>query len=478
MTVKFPVALLWLIAACLAAACANADAAQLAGVHAEPSEAVAGQAVSIRIDFKGGRAGASCGLSVQFGDGETAKIKAEESAPVVLSHVYRQPGGYTVSAGGKTHYQGLMHSAAACDGVSQTATVVVHSPDESARQATVKPAARAAKAPVAPSRSLPHQPDAAEKRAIAEGRLSEGVIANYGGAYSTDCADPHAPRLRIAADAIVLERDGRSIAGQNVMSAFGYFGQQTPPHGFEVAMQADPQIENFLIFRDKTGLYLDTADLARVPQAAAIIAGDKRRFRICGGVASSVAAAPQSASVAATDSKYIDAGIVEYFRSDKDLFPGKIHEDRNQLRFHGDDAGDNDGGYISKLNDNSDNDGNLYGDLDGDGIPETIVTYHYQPEAVANAYDGTYVFSRKGGAWKLLTTTTAFIDHPDDGIVAKNKNDICGDIHPLKIENGSLVASMNCMAPNDPLCCPSLNYTVYLRLQGNRLVLVKKTRQK
>jgi hypothetical protein len=88
--------------------------------------------------------------------------------------------------------------------------------------------------------------------------LEPEVLQRYGGTYSMQCADASSPRLRITADALLVERGARRLVGPKPQAAYSYFGQSPPP-GYEVALQSQergaPEL-TFVVFRDRGGLYL------------------------------------------------------------------------------------------------------------------------------------------------------------------------------------------------------------------------------
>lgn len=111
--------------------------------------------------------------------------------------------------------------------------------------------------------------------ARAQGRLDE--LARYGGSYSTDCANPHAARVRILPTGIVLERDSRRMQSGGVQPVYSTFGNTEPPQGFEVEFMSDRL--DFHVYRDRLGLYVE--DGGSHPDAQAILAGDRRKLRDC-----------------------------------------------------------------------------------------------------------------------------------------------------------------------------------------------------
>jgi hypothetical protein len=122
-------------AASLSLAMSDAHAATggISGISVEPSPAKVGQPVHITINAEG-EAPNRCGLSVEFGDGHSQKIKIngeDAKFPLTLTTSYANPGAYTIKAEGKkiTTFFHCMGEA--------TATLVV----EGAEKKTTKKAA-------------------------------------------------------------------------------------------------------------------------------------------------------------------------------------------------------------------------------------------------------------------------------------------------------------------------------------------------
>lgn len=88
--------------------------------------------------------------------------------------------------------------------------------------------------------------------------LEADVLQRYGGTYAVRCGDIASPRLRITADALLVERGTQRLAGPKPQASYSYFGQSPPP-GYEVALQSQergaPEL-TFVVFRDRAGLYL------------------------------------------------------------------------------------------------------------------------------------------------------------------------------------------------------------------------------
>jgi hypothetical protein len=88
--------------------------------------------------------------------------------------------------------------------------------------------------------------------------LEPDVLQRYGGTYSVQCADAASPRLRITADALLVERGAQRLTGLRPQASYSYFGQSPPP-GYEVALLSQergaPEL-TFIVYRDRAGLYL------------------------------------------------------------------------------------------------------------------------------------------------------------------------------------------------------------------------------
>lgn len=145
-------------------------------------------------------------------------------------------------------------------------------------------------------------------RAQAEDGLNESRVAPYGGTYSTDCADPRAPRIRITENEIVLERGSRQVRESEFSLVFSTFGQMTPPKGFQVEFMSRL---GFFVFKDRLGLYLDNLVDPDDPTAIAILAGDKRKFRDCDWATRKM---PEPEEAATADTILVPGGIYELLK--------------------------------------------------------------------------------------------------------------------------------------------------------------------
>jgi hypothetical protein len=63
----------------------------------------------------------------------------------------------------------------------------------------------------------------------AQNTLDAQALKLYGGTYSADCSNPSATRLRVVADALMVEQGNKRLTGNNVQAAYSYFGQSSPP---------------------------------------------------------------------------------------------------------------------------------------------------------------------------------------------------------------------------------------------------------
>jgi hypothetical protein len=104
----------------------------------------------------------------------------------------------------------------------------------------------------------------------------------YGGTYSADCANPAALKLRVDADALVIDNHGRTMTARQLEPSFSYFGQQSPPQ-FQVAIMS--QLKGvevvFLVYRDKRGRYVDLQADARLMAALGLRPNDTTHYRDC-----------------------------------------------------------------------------------------------------------------------------------------------------------------------------------------------------
>jgi hypothetical protein len=108
----------------------------------------------------------------------------------------------------------------------------------------------------------------------------------YGGTYSTDCSNPAAPKLRLA-ETLNVEYNNKRMTGTNLMAAYSYMDPNPPPN-YQVAMLGDVRGGArliFVVFRDKTGLYIQLmADDSKEETALTGVLGKaqfKAKYRDC-----------------------------------------------------------------------------------------------------------------------------------------------------------------------------------------------------
>ncbi len=136
------------------------------------------------------------------------------------------------------------------------------------------------------------------------GAAAQGIDADtlrrFGGSYAADCGRPGTPRLRVQADALVVEQGNQRMTGRNAMSAHSYFGN-SPPKDYQVALTSEvrggPQMI-FMVYADRAGPYIRLDGEARIAAALgkALMAP---KYRRCDGGAVAPAPTPVPAPRAA-----------------------------------------------------------------------------------------------------------------------------------------------------------------------------------
>lgn len=84
------------------------------------------------------------------------------------------------------------------------------------------------------------------------------MLKKYAGTWAVDCARPGV-RLGVDVKALTLGGGGKQVTSSAPpMAAFSYFGQQTPPAGFEAALLGEGRGGSltFLAMKDASGPYL------------------------------------------------------------------------------------------------------------------------------------------------------------------------------------------------------------------------------
>ena len=143
--------------------------------------------------------------------------------------------------------------------------------------------------------------------ALADGTLDAATFQAFGGTYLSDCGNNAAPKVTVFEDALVFLDGGKRIAGTNVQSAAGYYGQNTSP-GYRTAILSEIQGGSQLIFvvsHDDAGDYITLdGDATVMQQIGTPLAGTK--FRRCDPGAKQTTAAPAPAPTSASGT--VDAG--------------------------------------------------------------------------------------------------------------------------------------------------------------------------
>ena len=156
-----------------------------------------------------------------------------------------------------------------------------------------------------------HQPTSRRRAALAAALLATAsawaqtgldapTLRQFGGRYAVDCANPAAPRLRVDADALLVEQGNQRMTGRNAMSSYSYFGNSPPPKDFQVALMGELRGGLqllFMVYADRAGPYVR---LDGDPKVAAALGKPlmTARFRRCEAPAASVAAAAAPAVAA------------------------------------------------------------------------------------------------------------------------------------------------------------------------------------
>lgn len=123
--------------------------------------------------------------------------------------------------------------------------------------------------------------------------LDPQALKLYGGTYSVDCSNPTVTRLRVVADALMVEQGNKRLTGNNVQAAYSYFGQSAPSN-YLVALLSEVRGGSqllFIVFRDGTGQYI-TLDGDQKVQTALGKSLLARKFRSCDPAKNQIASAP------------------------------------------------------------------------------------------------------------------------------------------------------------------------------------------
>lgn len=123
---------------------------------------------------------------------------------------------------------------------------------------------------------------AAGTDAMAQERLKPDQLQLYAGIYSAVCTDADAPRLRISADALVVQSAGQRLIGRKIRAANPYATVAAPPQ-FRTGLTGEATTGGtveFAVMEDRRGLYVTVLGDARV-QALLGKPAPATRFRRC-----------------------------------------------------------------------------------------------------------------------------------------------------------------------------------------------------
>ena len=127
------------IVAALMLGSAICNSQTLTGIEFSNPSANAGESTSLIAQLETLQGKSSwCGLLVSYGDGTTTDHRLDDSTiPLRLTHIYANPGTYTVVAEGKTIFRGF-NTAASCGGSSKTTTITVIDPAQKQREQALR----------------------------------------------------------------------------------------------------------------------------------------------------------------------------------------------------------------------------------------------------------------------------------------------------------------------------------------------------
>ncbi len=143
--------------------------------------------------------------------------------------------------------------------------------------------------------------------AAAEYSLEAESLKLYGGSYSTDCANPAAPHLRVA-ETLNVEKGNKRMTGEKLMAAASYFEPNTPAN-YQMALLSEVRGGAqliFVVYRDKAGLYIELMGDPKVETALTAILGRaqfKGKYRDC----DAASRAPVPRAVAAPPAPHPDS---------------------------------------------------------------------------------------------------------------------------------------------------------------------------
>lgn len=129
--------------------------------------------------------------------------------------------------------------------------------------------------------------------------LPADAMAQYGGRWSSDCANAAAPTVQVRQDMLIAESGKRRVVGRAPQTAYSFFGNSPPPAHFDVALMSDVAkagAMTFLVYREPRGQSISL-------DAEKPVAGQlgpemmKLRYWRCDGAARAVPPAAEPAAV-------------------------------------------------------------------------------------------------------------------------------------------------------------------------------------
>lgn len=120
--------------------------------------------------------------------------------------------------------------------------------------------------------------------------IDQDFLANYGGSYMVDCADPASAKATVFGTELVFLDGERRVAGSNADVASSWF-RNSPPENFLMALLSELPDSGqmiWMVYQDESGLYLTIdGDGETMEAIGTSFAGQK--FYRCGGTPSRIA---------------------------------------------------------------------------------------------------------------------------------------------------------------------------------------------
>ena len=126
--------------------------------------------------------------------------------------------------------------------------------------------------------------------------LDRELMKMYGGAYSAECTNGSATRLRVLADELLVEQGNKRLAGKNVEAAHSFFGNSAPPN-YMVALVSEVSGGSqmiFIVYREGRNQYIKIDGDQRVTTALGKSLLARKFYQCDGDQRQAVAPAPAS----------------------------------------------------------------------------------------------------------------------------------------------------------------------------------------